>query len=194
MALEDLAQQAADAVREAVTAAEKRAGEIVADAEAKAKEIVAAAEREAESVRSRAETDAGKRLKEVRAALDDLQGKLGGEVEPGPVTVPEPEPPTTPEPGPEPVPEPGPEPVPEPSPEPIPEPSPPPDEADPPSPDVGAALNGETGGDKAAARLVAMKMALDGSSREEIDGHLAAKYGLEDNEKLLDDVLSRAKA
>src|SRR5687768_6004006 len=182
MALEDLAQQAADAVREAVAAAEKRAGEIVSDAEAKAKEIVASAEAEAESVRSRAKTEADKRLDEVRAALEDLQGKLGGEVEPGPVVVPEPEPPAIPEPTPEPTPEPEPplEPEPEPplTPEPLPE-----------EPAIPAA-----NGDKSAARLVAMKMALDGSSREEIDSHLADKYGLDDNDKLLDDVLSRAKA
>jgi hypothetical protein len=188
MALDDLAQQAADAVRDAVAAAEKRAGEIVADAEAKAKEIVADAEREAEGLRERAELEARERLDKVRAALEGLESQLSGEVaevEPGPVTVPEPEPPATPEPAPEPVPEP--------SPEPVPEPSPPPDEADPPAPDV-SGFNGEAGGDKAAARLVAMKMALDGASREEIDSHLSEKYGLDDNEKLLDDVLARAKA
>jgi hypothetical protein len=39
-----------------------------------------------------------------------------------------------------------------------------------------------------------MKMALEGSSREEIDSHLADAYGLDDNDKLLDDVLARAKA
>jgi outer membrane biosynthesis protein TonB len=182
MALEDLAQQAADAVREAVAAAEKRAGEIVADAEAKAEEIVAAAEQEAESVRSRAKTEADKRLDEVRAALEDLQGKLGGEVRPGPVVVPEPEPPAIPEPTPEPTPEPEPPLEPEPEPPLTPEPSPE-------EPAVPAA-----NGDKAAARLVAMKMALDGASREEIDAHLISNYEVENREKLLDDVLARAKA
>ena len=54
--------------------------------------------------------------------------------------------------------------------------------------------NGERSGDKSAARLVAMKMALDGSSREEIEEHLAENYDVEHTEKLLDDVLARAKA
>ena len=95
---------------------------------------------------------------------------------------------------PEPVPTP--EPVPEPTPEPVPEPAPPPDEADPPAPDAPAdtASNGGADSDKSAARLVAMKMALDGSSREEIEAHLEANYDVEHRDKLLDDVLARAKA
>jgi hypothetical protein len=39
-----------------------------------------------------------------------------------------------------------------------------------------------------------MKMALDGAPRQEIDRHLAEHYELENREKLLDDVLARAKA
>ena len=81
---------------------------------------------------------------------------------------------------------PGPETVPEPAPDPVPE----------PAPDEPAAetANGDRSGDKSAARLVAMKMALDGSSREEIEAHLAESYDVEHAEKLLDDVMSRAKA
>ena len=37
-------------------------------------------------------------------------------------------------------------------------------------------------------------MALDGSSREEIEAHLEANYDVEHRDKLLDDVLARAKA
>lgn len=174
----------------------ERVRELMADAEERAATIVREAEADAAKVRERAEAQANERLAEVRKALEDLQGKLGSdspaaEVTPGPVTVPEPEPPSTPEPTPDPVPEPipGPEPVPEPMPEPVPEPAPPPDEADPPD-----AANGERSADKAAARLVAMKMALDGASREEIDSHLAGNYDVENRDKLLDDVLARAKA
>jgi cell division septum initiation protein DivIVA len=175
---EQIARELSDRVRELVEDAQRQAGEIIAKAEQDAKRI-----------RESAEGEANAKLAQVRSALDDLQGKLGGspqaEVTPGPVTVPEPAPPDVPEPTPDPVPDPvpGPEPVPEPSPEPVPEPEPPAEGA-----------NGTRSPDKAAARLVAMKMALDGSSREEIEGHLAEHYELEHSEKLLDDVMSRAKA
>jgi outer membrane biosynthesis protein TonB len=173
---EDIVKEVADRVREAIDVAEKRAAAIVREAETEAERIIA-----------RAETEASDRVSAMRAALDEFQGRLaakpGGEVEPGPVTVPEPEPP--------PVPEPEPPPVPEPRPETVPEPAPPPDEATPPSPEPDG---GDATADKAAARLVAMKMALDGASRDEIDSHLAANYTLEHRDKLLDDVLARVKA
>ena len=159
---------------------------VIADAQERAVAIVHDAEDEATRIRTRAESDARKRLDEISAAFEDLQGKLTGdsaEVPPGPVPVPEP------------IPEPTPDPVPEPVPTPpsVPEPSPPPDEADPPSPSI-SANGGEPSPDKAAARLVAMKMALDGAPREEIDAHLAQNYDVESRDKLLDDVLARAKA
>jgi outer membrane biosynthesis protein TonB len=164
----------------------ERVRELVADAEAKAKEIVEEAEADAAKIRERAQDEATRRVEEVKASLEDLQGKLSSiaaaeaEVTPGPVTVPEPSPPDVPEPTPDPVPEPvpGPAPVPEPSPDPLPD-------------DPG---NGDRSSDKSAARLVALKMALDGSSREDIDAHLAENYDIEHRDKLLDDVLARAKA
>jgi outer membrane biosynthesis protein TonB len=165
---------------------------VIAEAEEKAAAIVREAEAEAQRIRDDAKAEADRRLTDVRSALEDLQGKLGGspgaEVTPGPVTVPEPSPPDIPEPTPDPVPEPvpTPEPVPEPTPDPVPEPTP----EEPP----GDAANGGRSADKSAARLVAMKMALDGSSREEIEAHLAENYDVEHTEKLLDDVLARAKA
>jgi outer membrane biosynthesis protein TonB len=178
----------------------ERVRAVIADAEERAAAIVRDAEEEAKGIRARAEEDARTRLDDVQRAFADLQGKLGGspqgEVIPEPVTVPEPEPPDTPEPTPDPVPDPvpGPEPVPEPTPEPVPEPTP----GEPPGPEPGEPAADGNGGslssDKAAARLVAMKMALDGASREEIDAHLAANYDVENREKLLDDVLARAKA
>lgn len=172
MASDDIVKQVADRVRELVDEAEQRATEIVREAE-----------QEAQRIRSRAETEARERLDEVRSALDRLQGKLSGaggaEVEPGPATVPEPEPPATPEPEPPPVPEP--------EPEPVPEPEPPPDEATPPSPEPPAPSD-----DGAAVRLVAMKLALDGTSRDEARAKLAAEYSVADLDALLDDVYAKA--
>lgn len=178
MDAEQIVADVAEQVRELVRHAEQRAAAIVAEAE-----------EEARRIREQAESEARERLAAVRAALDELQGRLGAEVDPGPATVPEPEPPPVPEPAPDPVPDPvpGPEPVPEPGPEPAPEPSPPPDEGTPPS-----AANGTRSPDAVAARLVAMNMALAGSARQEIDAKLAAEFELEDREALIDEVLARA--
>jgi hypothetical protein len=196
MDAEKLIREAADAVRGALDDAQRRADEIVAEAKAQAERVRGEAEEAAKRIRSEAEGQAERRLDEVRSALDQLQGRLSGaeasgsapagsdtprsEVEPGPVTVPEPEPPATPEPVPAPAPEPAPAPVPEPT--------PPPGETDRPA----AGANGERGGDDAAARLVAMKLALDGSSREEAREQLAADYDVADLDALLDEVYSKA--
>jgi hypothetical protein len=69
----------------------------------------------------------------------------------------------------------------------MPEPEPPPDEGTPPSTDNGGRSN-----DAVAARLVALNMALEGASRDEIDAKLAADYELEDRGKLVEDVLAAA--
>ncbi len=61
---------------------------------------------------------------------------------------------------------------------------------------VPVAANGFSSGrshDATAARIVAMKMALDGSSRDEIETHLGENYDIEASDKLLDDVMTRAK-
>jgi outer membrane biosynthesis protein TonB len=200
---EEIVRDVADRVRALVGEAEERAAEIVREAE-----------REAEEIRSRAEAEARERLEEVRRALDRLEQGLraapASEIKPGPVTVPEPEPTPVPEPSPDPGPAPSPDPVPEPTPDPVPEPVPPPDEADPPSAGrrsteelveqlkagAGKASGAQTSGngtEAAGARLVAMKMALEGASREEIDRQLAESFELADREALLDDVLERAK-
>jgi vacuolar-type H+-ATPase subunit H len=180
MDAEELLKQAAESMRAAIDAAQGRAEEIIREAKAEAQRIRAEAEDTAKQARTKAEAEAQSRLDEVRSALDALQGRLANpsasEIQPGPVTVPEPEPPMTPEPGPEPTPEP--------MPQPVPEPSPPPDEADPPS---AAQANGD-----AAARLVAMKLALDGTSRDEARKQLAAEYDLPDLDALLDEVYSKA--
>ena len=167
---------------------------LIDDAEAKAAKIVSDAEADAKRIRADAESESKKRLDEARSAFEELQSKLGlkAEVTPGPVVVPEPSPPDTPEPAPEPVPEPSPEPTPEPEPAIVPEPTPPPDEGTPPA----VATNGATpdaaakSDDAAGARLVAMNMALDGASREDIEAHLASNYDLADPGSIADDVLA----
>jgi outer membrane biosynthesis protein TonB len=187
---EELIRQAADSVHSALDEARRRAKEIVDEAQAEAKRIQAEAEQAASRIRGEAEGQAQRRLEDVRNVLDQLEGSLtssqdgrsgrGGasvatdaEIQPGPVTVPEPSPPATPEPMPEP----------EPVPEPVPEPTPPPDETDPPS---------STSSNDAAARLVAMKLALDGTSREDARKRLAADYDVADLDVLLDEVYARA--
>ena len=53
----------------------------------------------------------------------------------------------------------------------------------------GDAVSGES---DAAARLVAMKLALDGTSRDDAREQLAAEYEVADLDGLLDDVYSKA--
>jgi outer membrane biosynthesis protein TonB len=190
-----LVDQVAENVRQAIDEAQQQAQEIVSGAEAQAEKVRAEAQRlrsEAERIRADAEAEASRRLDEVQSALADLRGRLSGEVEPGPVTVPEPEPPQTPEPMPDPTPEPTPERVPEPMPEPTPEPTPPPETPQTPEP-VSSANGGEAvaSDDDAAVRLVAMKLALDGTSREAAKEQLAAEYDVADLDALLDEVYSR---
>jgi DivIVA domain-containing protein len=138
------------------------------------------------------------------------------EIVPEPARVPEPTPPREPEPQPPLTPEPQPPPAPEPGPATVPEPQPPGPEMREGSPSTedllaqlrgggasdapGAGANGGeaeaprgTEADVAAARLVAMKMALEGASREEIGRHLDDNYALAHPDRLLDDVLARAK-
>jgi outer membrane biosynthesis protein TonB len=175
---EQIVRDVADKVRALIADAEERAAAIVRDAEAEAKEI-----------RARAEAEGRERLAEVRKAFDDLESRLGAEVEPGPVTVPEPEPPAVPEPQPPPTPEPSPpDPGPEHEPPSIPEPTPPPDEGTPPAADNG----GSKPEDDAGARLVAMNMALEGASRDEIVARLEADYGLGDPGAVADQVIALA--
>jgi outer membrane biosynthesis protein TonB len=184
-------------VRAALDDAEQKAREIVASAEDRGREIVADAEAEAKSIRERAEAEAQERLTKVRDALADLQGSFAGstsaEIDPGPAEVPEPMPPVEPEPSPPTDPEPMPPVEPEPSP-PEPEIEPPaPAEPDRESPQLTNGAVSNRSHDSTAARIVAMKMALDGSSRDEIAEHLDVSYEIDNTETLLDDVMARAK-
>ena len=153
----------------AIDAAEERAAEIERDARERAETILAEARAEAKRILDRAQS-----------AVAGLAAEITGEVPeppspaPEPDPAPEPEPPADPEPSPDPVP--GPTPLPEP-----PSGEPPPAAAD--------APNGNVDG----ARLVAMKMALEGSSREEVAERLAEGHALEDSGDLIDDVFARIK-
>lgn len=69
---------------------------------------------------------------------------------------------------------------------PVPEPTPPTEPEPTPPPEISA------DGDSGAARLVAMKLAVDGMSREEIASQLDAKFGSADRAAVLDEVLARA--
>ncbi len=156
----------------AIDAAEERAAEIEREARERAEAILNEARAEAKHILDRAQS-----------AVAGLAAEITGEV---------PEPPApAPEPGPDPVPEPEPPADPEPAPDPVPEPTPmpePPSEQPPPA--AAAVTNGSADG----ARLVAMKMALEGSSREEVAAHLAEGHSLEDSGALLDDVFARLNA
>lgn len=173
---------------------------LITDAEAKAAEIVRDAEAEAKRIREHAQSESDERLAAARSAFEELQSKLGltGEVPGGPVPTPEPSPPSVPEPTPPPPdPAPSPEPTPEPEPPLVPEPAPPPDEGTPPQIAVEPSTNGTApdagaSDEPAAARLVAMNMALDGASREAIEAHLVSSYDLDDAGAIVDDVLHLA--
>ncbi len=122
----------------------------------------------------------------MREALATLEGSFGGspssEIDPGPAEVPEPMPPVEPEPSPPAEPEPMPPAEPEPMP-PDPEIEPPaPAQPDRESPQMtnGSASALERSHDATAARIVAMKMALDGSSRQAISSHLDANYDVDE--------------
>jgi len=144
--------------------------------------------------------------------------------EPSPPLTPEPTPDPVPEPSPDPVPEPTPDPEPPmPDAPDLPQPQPPVPEPDPmPSAEEGTTDTGATtedliaqlrspsapvpeangttpapdlsGPDVGAARLVAMNMALDGASREEISDQLATEFGeISNADELLDEVQARAE-
>jgi ElaB/YqjD/DUF883 family membrane-anchored ribosome-binding protein len=106
---DDLAAQAAEAVRRVVADTEDRAAQILREAEGEAAQIRERAEAEASQIRERAEADARGQIEAAKRALDELGGTL---VAAATEAIPKAE---TSEPQPEPVPEPDPEPAPEPS-------------------------------------------------------------------------------
>jgi hypothetical protein len=170
---EDLAAKAADAVRRVIAEAQERAADIVRDAEAKAASVREQAEAEGSQIRERAERDARAQIEAAKRALDELGGTLAAAVSSAlPKSESEPQPAETEEPEPEPPAAP---------------------EAPTSPPAEQPAENATAGnGNDAAERLVAMKLAVDGKDRSEIESQLSEKFGSADRSALLDDVLSRA--
>lgn len=168
---DQLAAQAADAVRRVIAAAEARAAEILSEAEAEADRIRQTAQADAAQARERAEADARAQIEAARRALDELGGSLaaavasatpGGEsppAEPEPETVGAPEAPI----------------------------SPPSDEPEQTAPEQ---LEGGNS-DEPAERLVAMKLAVEGKDPAAIEAELVQKFGPGDRSALMKDVLSR---
>ena len=167
---DELADKAADSVRQVIAEAERRAAEIIQEAEARADGLRRGAEAEATQIRQRAEADARGQIEAAKRALDELGGTLVAAVS---EAIPKGE-----------TPEPEPETEPEPEPEPQPEPETPGAPEAPVTPPAG-------NGDDAASRLVAMKMAVEGNDRAAIEAQLNEKFGVSDRSALLDDVLSR---
>jgi vacuolar-type H+-ATPase subunit H len=169
---EELAAQAAEAVRRSLAEAETRAERIIGDAEAEAKRIL-----------DRAEAEARERIDSATRALEELRAKLA-EVGSAPASAASASQPAQ---G-DPVAAEPPASRPEPEPEPL--------RAEPEVPTAAptepqpAERSGN--GDDAAARLVAMKLAVDGKGREEIEAELSRRFGPGDRSGMLDDVLSRA--
>jgi outer membrane biosynthesis protein TonB len=172
-----------DAVVASVAAQVRKA---IADAEARASEIVTAAEREAEGIRARAEAEARDQVEGAKRALEELTARFGsGAAASGPAAPPPPPEAKAPPPPPSPA---APDPTP-PAPEPAAAPPAPEPTPAPASPPAGSQAGGD---DTQAARLVAMKMALDGDSREAIEAELERSYTLADRAALVDEVLAKA--
>ena len=184
---DELAAQAADAVRRIVSEAEARAAEILREAEADAVRIRRAAEAESTKIREHAEGDARKQIDAARRALDELGGTLAAAASavPGPESAPphaarEPEA-TSESPG-------GPEtPITPPPETPAPE---EPEQLVAEQPTEESAGSAENGGD-AAERLVAMKLAVEGRDPAAIEAELVERFGPGDRSALMRDVLSR---
>jgi DivIVA domain-containing protein len=171
-----LSQQAGEQVRAIVQAAERGAQEIRESAQAEAREHVERVTAAADRLRERIEqmerdvVQVGIDLRtNVERLHDDLVALQEGTAElSAAARAPAPEP----EPEPEPVLE-----LPEPEPEPAAE---------------VAAEPEPTNGDAAAARIVALDMALSGTPRSETERYLAEHYDVADRDALLDEVYAAA--
>jgi DivIVA domain-containing protein len=181
-----LSQQAGEQVKAIVQAAERGAQEIRDSAHVEAREHIARVTEAADRLRARIEqmerdvTQVGidlranvERLHDDLVALQEGTAELAGAAPAqAPAREPEPVAPDPPAPEPEPV-------APEaPAPDPEPEPPPAPPEA--------------TNGDAAAARIVALDMALSGTPRAETERYLAEHYDVPDRDALLDEVYAAA--
>jgi cell division septum initiation protein DivIVA len=138
-------------------------------AQRRANEIVREAEAEAQRIRGQAEAEARERLDQVRQALERLEAGLGAGSAPR-----QPSAEATQQAA---------EAMPQPQ-----EPESDEREPEPAAPTPHLAPRDDAG----AARLVAMKLALDGASRDEARKQLAADYEVEDLDSLLDEVYAKA--
>ena len=170
-----LAAGASEQVRLILEAAEQGAAELREDAGRQATAHVARVEEAAEGMLGKLEElqaelsalldglrSGGERLTQGLAAL---QAQVG-DVDPMPAAEPAPEPEDFAAAAPEPEPEPEPEPAP-------------------------AKAPAGNGADEAGARIIALNMALGGSSREETAAYLAENFSLPDPAALLDDVYAK---
>jgi DivIVA domain-containing protein len=210
-----LAGAAASRVESIVAAAEASAREIEEKAQLEAQALTDQADREAgERVRRAQEVveELLAQARDLQSQMSELAGSIGGlkgsvesmltgvdqlrpsepprvlEAVPEPAARLEPDPApvelsVVPEPEPEPAAAAAPEPEPEPEPEPAPAPAPPPARRRKPPGDAERASEG--------ARLIALNMALSGSSREETARYLQENFDLEDQDEILDDVYAR---
>ena len=168
-----LSAQAGDQVKAIVEAAERGAQEIHDAARAEAREHVARVTAAADRLRERVEQmerDMTQLVVDLRTGAERLRGDLD-ELQAGTDELSDArrEEPQAPAPAPEPQPEP--------------EPAPPAAPASGPAP---------KNGDSAAARIVALDMALSGKPREDTDHYLAENYDVPDRAALLDEVYAAA--
>jgi DivIVA domain-containing protein len=163
-------------VRLILEAAERGAADMREDAGRQAKAHVARVEEAAEGMLAKLEqlqSELSTLLDGLRAGGERLTDGLAalqaqvGDLDPMPAAEPAPEPEDFAAAAPEPEPEPEPEPAPEPAPKPA-------DDAD-----------------EAGARIIALNMALGGSSREETASYLAENFSLSHPDALLDDVYAK---
>ena len=168
-----LAAGTSEQVRLILEAAESGAAELREDAGRQAKAHVARVEEAAEGMLAKLEalqSELSALLDGLRAGGERLTEGLAalqaqvGDVDPLPAA--------------EPAPEPEDFAAAEPEPEPEPEPAPP-------------AAKADNGADEAGARIIALNMALGGSSREETAAYLAENFSLPDPDSLLDDVYAK---
>jgi DivIVA domain-containing protein len=186
-----LSAQAGEQVKAIVEAAERGAQEIRDAAQTEAREHVANVTAAADRLRERIEQmerDMTQLIIDLREGADRLRGDLDGlQAGTDALSTARAATPSAPAPSP-PLPEPRavappPEPPPEPAPAAATEPAAAPD---PP------ATHEPKNGDSAAARIVALDMALSGTSREDTDRYLAENYDLADRAALLDEVYAAA--
>ncbi len=159
-----LAATAGDQIRAIIEAAEQTAAQIRSAAEEDAAEIRRQAEEEATGIRSAARGDVQELLDSIRERVTSLSADLKQLYER--LQPPAASASREPEPAPTAV-------TPEPA-------------------ERGSAGGEDEGGDIESARLVALNMALDGASRDEVDHYLSENFSVSDRAALLDEVYALA--